>query len=75
MDDQNKHIVREAIKEAAEYLGGKLPPSSRHPSGRNPHAHIAQVLKSLLGKSYTSCSDCDVPGLLTLIKEIRDNPF
>ena len=75
MNVGNKRIVRDAIDEAAQYLKGKLPPSKRHPAGRNPHAHIAQVLKSLLGRSYTECKDDDITSLLALIKEIRDNPF
>ncbi len=75
MNDKNKHIIREAINEAALELEGKLPESPRHPTGRNPHAHIAMVMKALLGKSYTECEDDATPGLLRLVEQIRKNPF
>jgi len=75
MNDQNKRVIREAIDEAAEHLKGKLPQTKKHPSGRNPHAHIAQVLKSLLGRSYTECDDDTVSGLLRLIEQIKESPF
>jgi hypothetical protein len=75
MNNDSKHTMKEAINEAAEHLTGKLPQSPKHPAGRNPHAHIAQVLKALLGKSYTECDDHAVPGLLRLIKQIKENPF
>jgi hypothetical protein len=75
MNDKNKKMVREAIDEAAIHLGGKLPASPRHPDGRNPHAHVASVLKSLLGHSYTECEDNVTPTILDIIRATRDNPF
>jgi len=75
MNDQNKKKLREAIDEAALELEGKLPDNPKHPNGRNPHAHVAQVLKSILGYSYTRCTNRDVPALLNLIEAIKENPF
>jgi len=75
MNDQNKGKIREAINEAALELDGKLPDSPNHPAGRNPHAHISQVLMSILGHSYTRCTDRDVSTLLSMIKAIKENPF
>lgn len=75
MNDQNKKKLREAINEAALELDGKLPDSLSHPGGRNPHAHVAQVLMSILGHSYTRCTDRDVSTLLNMIEAIKENPF
>jgi hypothetical protein len=75
VNKENRKILKEAIDSAASHLTDKLPQSPRHPTGRNPHAHIATVLKGLLGHSYTECPDKDVPALLDLIVRIRDDPF
>ena len=75
MNDSNRKIVQEAINSAALELDGKLPVNPNHPNGRNPHAHISQVLKSILGHSYTRCTNRDVPTLLNLISAIKENPF
>jgi len=75
VNKENRDVIRMAINEAALELEGKLPESPKHPTGRNPHAHVAMVMKALLGKSYTECDDGSVPSLLRLIKEIKENPF
>jgi len=75
MNADNKKIVKDAIDSAAELLDGKLPKSRLHPNGRNPHAHISFVLKTLIGHSYTECSNSDVPTILEIIKTLADNPF
>jgi hypothetical protein len=75
MNKSNKQIIREAINTAASDMAGKLPESSKHPKGRNPHAHIATVLKAFLGKSYTDCADYKVEYILQLITETKNHPF
>jgi hypothetical protein len=75
MNKANRGIIREAVDSAAQDLEGRLPESPNHPKGRNPHAHVAQVLKTLLGRSYTECSDESVPKILRIIEEIQKNPF
>ena len=51
------------------------PPSPRHPRGRNPHAHIAKVIKSLLGISYTELPDEDTDEVVSLVEHIAEHPF
>jgi hypothetical protein len=75
MNDDNKTAVRAAINEAAIHLDGKLPDSPMHPAGRNPHAHVAAVLKNLLGHSYTECEDNDTQTILDIIRATRNHPF
>lgn len=38
-------------------LQGVLPPDSRHPAGRNPHAHVAGCVKEKFGCSYRDLPD------------------
>jgi hypothetical protein len=75
MNEANKSAVKEAIDKAAEELQPTLPPSRRHPKGRNAYAHIAQVLKGLIGCSYTEAEDEDIDSILEIIKYIKENPF
>ena len=75
MNKINRGIIREAVDVAAQDLEGRLPESPSHPKGRNPHAHVAQVLKALLGRSYTECADESVPKILRIIEEIQKHPF
>lgn len=75
MNENNKKTIKEAIDRAAEILQPSLPPSRRHPKGRNAYAHIAQVLKGLIGCSYTEAEDKDLDSILEIIKYIKENPF
>ena len=75
MNEENKRLIRERIGEAGKTLEGKLPPSERHPQGRNPYAHIPQVIKSLLGESYTQLPDKALPSVLRIIDLCEKNPF
>tara|TARA_Y100000310_G_scaffold87806_1_gene84683 strand:- start:566 stop:787 length:222 start_codon:yes stop_codon:yes gene_type:complete len=70
---ENRLRVREAIDRVAQDL--VLPPSPRHPRGRNPHAHIAKVIKSLLGISYTELPDEDTDEVVSLVEHIAEHPF
>jgi hypothetical protein len=75
VNEENKRKVLERIREAAKTLDGKLPPSHKHPKGRNPYAHIPKVIKHLCGESYTELSDDDLPIVLEIIKHCEENPF
>lgn len=75
MNELNKQKVRKAIDEGASTLQEKLPPSHRHPKGRNAHAHIAQVIRSMIGVSYTIAKDEDTEDILAIVQYIVDNPF
>jgi len=75
MNVDNKRIILERIREAAKNLEGKLPPSPRHPKGRNPYAHIPQVIKSLCGASYTELPDEAIEMVLEIIEHCEITPF
>ena len=75
MNDENKQLILERIRETAKQLEGKLPPSDRHPNGRNAYAHISQVIKRLCGASYTDLPDSELPVVLRIIAHCEKNPF
>ena len=75
MNAANKQRVRQAIADGAGILQENLPPSHRHPKGRNAHAHIAQVIQSMIGCSYTMAKDEDTEGILAIVEYIIENPF
>ena len=68
-------MVADRIKVAADSLRGKLPRSPRHPTGRNPYAHIPTVIKSILGESYTTAPDELLDDILEIITYCESNPF
>ena len=75
MNEENKRLILERIREAGKNLEGNLPPSHKHPQGRNPYAHIPQVIKSVFGRSYTELPDEDVDKVLEVIELIERYPF
>ena len=75
MNVDNKRIILERIREAGKNLEGKLPKSHRHPKGRNPYAHIPQVIKSLCGESYKDLPDEALDVVLEIIEHCEKNPF
>ena len=75
MNDENRCMIRKCIEEAAEKLEGKLPDSPKHPSGRNPYAHIPQVIKSAFGMSYTEVPDEHLDIVLEVIEYCEKYPF
>jgi hypothetical protein len=75
VNEANKQRIRERIGEAGKMLEGKLPPTERHPKGRNPYAHIPQVIKRLCGASYTDLPDDELPTVLRIIEFCEKNPF
>ena len=75
MNDDNKLIILERIREAGKNLEGKLPKSNKHPQGRNPYAHIPQVIKHLCGASYTDLPDETLDFILEIIDHCEHNPF
>jgi len=66
-----KDIYKKII-DVGDYLKGKLPPSARHPKGRNSHAHVFQMIKKKFGKSYKEVKDIDQ--LLIYLEWIKENP-
>jgi len=75
MNVENRRVILERIREAGKNLEGKLPKSIRHPKGRNPYAHIPQVIKSLCGASYTELPDDHLDIVLEIIEHCERHPF
>ena len=75
MSPDKQQLIRERIQLAGKALEGKLPPSPRHPKGRNPYAHIAKVIISTLGASYKELADRDYDAVLLVIEYCEQNPF
>jgi hypothetical protein len=73
MNDSNAKLVRDAVKEAGDYLQEKLPPHPNH-AKRNAYAHLWRAIKEEMGKSYKDCEDTDVPAILGIIAHLRSNP-
>jgi hypothetical protein len=75
MNEDNKRVILERIREASQNLKGKLPPSGKHPKGRNPYAHIPKVIKRLCGASYTELPDEELPVVMEIIEYCEKHPF
>jgi hypothetical protein len=71
MSNEQREIYNKII-EVAKHLDGKLPDSYRHPKGRNPNAHVFQMIKSKFGCSYKDVINKEK--LLTYIDWIKHHP-
>ena len=60
MNESNRKAVWKAIQTTGDLIKGALPPSMKHPAGRNPYAHIASCVKSKWGMSYKDIPDEEV---------------
>jgi len=74
MHEQLAKILWEEIRTAGDRLQGNLPPSPRHPKGRNPYAHIAICIKSRFGASYKDIPDEKYDEVLSFIEYLVNNP-
>jgi hypothetical protein len=75
MSPDNAKVVWARIRDGGDALIGRLPPSTRHPKGRNPYAHIAKCIKSKYRHSYKEISDEKVDEVLDYIDYLVENPF
>ena len=75
MSPQNQKTIRDAILVAADNLKGRLPESPRHPSGRNPYAHIPKVIMSITGSSYKDLTDDYFDIVMEIIDLCERKPF
>lgn len=73
MNAENSKLIRDAVKEAGDYLKNKLPEHPAHAS-RNSYAHLWRGIKEEMGQSYKDCLDEDLTKILSIIKHLRDNP-
>jgi len=75
VNEENKKKIRFRIDEAAKSLEGKLPEIDKHPKGRNPHAHVPAVIKSVFGMSYTDIDDENLHLVFEVIDYCERYPF
>ena len=69
---KSESFITFAVIEVAKFLDRKLPPSSRHPKGRNPTAHVCQMIRTKFGCSYKDVTNKEK--LVTYIDWIKQHP-
>ena len=74
MNESNRLMVWNRMREAADDLRGKLPPSKRHPQGRNPNAYIAKCIKNKWHKSYKDILYENVDDVMAYIDYLITHP-
>ena len=74
MNEDNRLMVWNRMREAADDLRDKLPPSKRHPQGRNPNAHIAKCIKNKWRKSYKDIPNEEVDDVMAYIDYLITHP-
>jgi len=74
MTPENAKKVWNYIQAAGDKLVGKLPPSFRHPKGRNPYAHIAICVKGKFNQSYKEIPDEQIEEVFDYIDYLVENP-
>ena len=74
MNEDNRRKLWTLIKEAGDYLLGKLPDHPNHPKGRNPYAHVAICVKSKFNSSYKDIEDEKFDEVIKYIEFLKQNP-
>ncbi|DAC24227.1 MAG TPA: hypothetical protein HA330_06990 [Candidatus Thalassarchaeaceae archaeon] len=74
MNKDNSKRIWAYMQEAGDRLAGKLPPSRRHPKGRNPYAHIAICVRSKFGMTYKEIPDERIDEVIDYIEHLVQNP-
>ena len=74
MNRDNAKRVWTYIQEAGDKLNGKLPPSTKHPQGRNPYAHVAICVKEHFKNSYKDIPDEKFNEVVEYIEFLKQNP-
>ena len=72
MNEENSKLVWKVIQKHGDYLKDKLIPHPLHPKGRNPYAHICQLIKNNFQESYKDISDEKLNKLVSFIKNIKN---
>ena len=74
MNKENSAELWKLIKEAGDYLKGKLPDHANHPKGRNSYAHVAICIRSKFKKSYKDIEDEKFQEVIEYIEYLKNNP-
>lgn len=71
MSPDNQKVIWEEIRSVGDRLVGHLPPSPRHPKGRNPYAHVSLCVKHKFGCSYKEIPDEKLPALRLYLQRLE----
>ena len=74
MTPENSKMIWDYIRGAGDKLIGRLPPSNRHPGGRNSYAHVAICVKHKFGGSYKDLPDEIIEEIIEYIDWLVENP-
>lgn len=69
---ENQIKIKAAVKEAGDFLDGKLPPKQGLMK-RNSYAHLWERIKAYFGVSYKNVPDDQVDEMLYLIQTLRND--
>jgi hypothetical protein len=72
MTPENKQRIKDAAKDAGDFLNGKLIDIPNLPK-RNSWAHIWKCIKDEMGLSYKDCDNDQVEQILKIIKYHKEN--
>ena len=72
MSPENQKQIWEEIRKTGDRLVGHLPPSPRHPKGRNPYAHVALCVKQEFGCSYKDIPDEKISSLRFYLRKLEE---
>ena len=74
LNKKNSSAIWKLIQETGDFLKDKLPPHPNHPTGRNPYAHVALMVKNHFGMSYKDVSDDKKEEIIKYLNYLKDNP-
>jgi len=66
MNNTNRKIIQESVREAGDYLKGKLPEVPEH-TERNSYAHLWRSIKQKMGATYSECADSQLGEILDIV--------
>ena len=72
MKKATQEKVLQEMKNLAERMAPFLPPSPRHPRGRNAYAHVFKCVKVRFNKSYRDLTEKEVPELLSYLRWLEE---
>ena len=71
MNEKNRKTAWHAMQRVGDRLVGRLPPCPHVGPKRNPHAHVAERVRSTFGCSYKDIPDERLPDLLGFISRLQ----
>jgi hypothetical protein len=74
LSESKIQIVRMKAREAGDYLIKNMEDINDLPA-LNPYSFIWDMLNRELGRNYKECEDNDVPQMIEIIEEYKNNPI